>query len=169
MTIPAGSIPSRIYHYPDRVATSDPYEYTIDVSLENKGASDTYGGVYISGFDPHLIEFKAWYLTKWMTGGSTVMLISQLSSPGFVSGGISCDIRGIGDIFYGQDAGGWRAGGTNLNIGEMLGELLGTDYFDENPIYGDIVYDSNQVMFSSVLMLISAASMLAIMTTACSP
>mgnify|MGYP006995561424 CR=1 FL=1 len=66
MTVENGAPPARIYYYSD--ATNDNYNaFTIDLLLENVGASHAKGGVYVSGYDPSLIYFKGVNIER--TGG----------------------------------------------------------------------------------------------------
>ena len=50
------NVPSRLYYY--GVEDTSGNEFTFGVNVQNKGASFTRGGIYLSGFDPDFIVFE---------------------------------------------------------------------------------------------------------------
>ncbi|MBU0667242.1 MAG: hypothetical protein ABIC91_02925 [Nanoarchaeota archaeon] len=103
MLVEPDAPPPRLYYYSDSL-TDDYNDFSVEVMLENKGASYTQGGIYVSGYDPNLIEFEEVLISP--TGGSWFDncamdfnfrdLSSLRNAFATVAGFFSCDIGGGG-------------------------------------------------------------------------
>jgi len=88
------NVPQRLYYYgPEDNAGN---EFSFGVEVQNKGASFSRGGVYVSGFDPNMLQFQ------------------QIP----IRGGLgSCGIS-IGSIGLGEFGGIFRCDGAEATIGD---------------------------------------------------
>lgn len=58
MRLPPGSAPKTFYYYSTMRNADTDNRLFYNLEVANKGAADTYGGVYISGYDPTFIKVK---------------------------------------------------------------------------------------------------------------
>ncbi|MBN1645658.1 hypothetical protein JW868_01310 [Candidatus Woesearchaeota archaeon] len=136
MKLPRGAIPDRIYYY-----SGETNEIPIQLEISNKGASDSYGGVYLSGYDPGMFEEQQTFLDReaGVDCGITGFLIND-------GGWLSSFACRLGNLVTGSGT----VGGDGIqhfsgqvNAGELLDIFGATDYFtkDGRELIVDIDYD----------------------------
>ena len=124
-------------------------EIPIVVQVNNKGASDACGGIYIHGFDPHMIE----------VAGGKYPTTSNINYNVGTNGALNFN---IGGIYVGLQAGngGNNAAGVNLGFISPSGQRYGLDaYTQDGQLKGlnivitpdRIGYGTCQVAFSDLI------------------
>ncbi len=87
-------LPQRLYYYGPQDNSNN--EFSFGVALQNKGASYTRGGIFVSGFDPSLLVFDEISITE---------------------GGIGACGFTFGNIGFGDYGGIFRCDGLEVNYG----------------------------------------------------
>ncbi len=115
--------PRKLYYYSDPGAAGN--EFQVFVEVANKGASFARGGIYLSGYDPEMINFKEIDLAKQFKGACSLD-IGNIGMGRF-GGVFRCD---------GVEIGKSSQGGTYADIDDLGKTMsqLGVDWFDSNKI-----------------------------------
>ncbi|NQU98339.1 hypothetical protein HQ533_02640 [Candidatus Woesearchaeota archaeon] len=137
MLIDPGAPPPRMYYYGD--APSEEYNtFSVDVELQNEGASWTKGGLYVSGYDPSLIFFDDINIPKTNTGlfdNCRVDLDLKDLSWDNIGGFLSCRTpSGTGFEIMGDPTTGQLIDGTRIN---NIFQLFGCDSCPEVDVNWD--------------------------------
>lgn len=113
MEIEQGTPPPKIYYYSRDPSGSD---FQIGVTVKNRGASFTKGGVYVSGYDPALIEIEGVNIPQIDSSRWTDCTLDILRGPN----------NGWGGFFGCNDQYVSYADHNNWEIGmRRIGELIG--------------------------------------------
>ena len=96
-----GSPPPRLYYYLPKDANDAPNKFTVDVKLDNVGASMTKGGIFVSGYDPAMIRFQGVDIQRTAGGDCTFDLQNVANS--LFAGIYQCDGNTIN-----YDQGSWQ-------------------------------------------------------------
>lgn len=129
-----GSLPRTLYYYtplgtvpgqPGTISADNTYQ--LDIEVANRGASDAFGAVFVSGFDPHLIQFQEFSVPSAAQNvghlvdctGSAATWIS-----GILTGALSCNIGDYFNLLFGRDASTTRVGVTRVDVNHILVDLI---------------------------------------------
>ena len=145
------SPPANMYYYEDQLGEADAgYAYDIDdnafdifVDVHNVGASWAKGGIFVSGYDPNMIqinEINIHRMDAWADCGLTLASTNQQGTNFFDSVGFSMSCLGVGGVYsYGQG----QFGGAVSDLGNLFSTFTGDTY--DNTWWDDIsiAYDNS--------------------------
>jgi hypothetical protein len=138
-TFIGNSPPSTVYYYSD--GKPEDNEFDIEVNLHNVGASMVLGGVFVSGYDPALIQIEG-VNPPMFTMKDCVFdissIVSDLLNMHFDCGGTGVDVNQNGN---------WEV--RLSHVGELLSKI-GVNLWDTSKILSDlkIVFGSDGVSVS---------------------
>lgn len=135
------NFPQRLYYYgPDDNSGN---EFTFGVELQNKGASFSRGGIYVSGFDPRMLVFREIPITG-----------ANVGACGF----------SIGQIAFGEIGGVFRCDGVEVagtdsfqtvridNFAEMIASLSGNkNWLDKDKLHFGVEAERSDLGWDFVL------------------
>ncbi|MFH1770885.1 MAG: hypothetical protein ABH828_05015 [archaeon] len=130
MWVDPGAPPPRIYFYSD--ASDDYNTFSVDVEIHNVGSSWTTGGLYVSGYDPGLINLYDINIPKTRGG-----FFDNCNVRFSVRSNLKSSLGGIFSCVFGNDDNQW-----GIEAGKEPGSK-DLDYFGIDTKWFDISWDGN--------------------------
>ncbi|MFH1072114.1 MAG: hypothetical protein V1743_01665 [Nanoarchaeota archaeon] len=135
-----GTVPSKVYYYGRNPGPQDNI-MNFNLELTNTGSADSYGGAYISGYDPSFIDVTGVNINE--IGGWGDCDFDLLYLGGNWLGYVSCLLWGNDiSLTLGSNGNLIKGGSADVDVGQVFQTLTGKDWL--NGLRGQINCDTTR-------------------------